>query len=149
MSSTYARYQGPSSLPADYGILSRLTNESSTESQPTNTVTRRRESFPASHYHKCLNPTIGIYPRVDSHSETSRHLIHPPTETSPLLNTPPMPDNVSVDNPSAVTMMWEELTVLTRYAIPVFGYVSQFIFHQSGPIETIFTALISLSTLSS
>ena len=131
MSSTYAHYQGPSSLPSDYAILSRLgTNyESSTpESQPANTVqitrrVNRRESLPV----LPLNPTIGVYPCVEPHSEASQRLT-PPTETSPLLNHSPVPRieentdyNASADNTSTVNMLWEELAVLTKYAIPVFG----------------------------
>ena len=138
MSSTYAHYQGPSSLPSDYAILSRLgTNyESSTpESQPANTVqiTRRvtrRESFPVSHYYRPHNPTIGAYPSVEPHSEALLHATPSSTETSPLLNHPPVPRieenidyNASADNTSTVNMLWEELAVLTKYAIPVFGYV--------------------------
>ena len=145
MSSTYAHYQGPSSLPSDYAILSHLgTNyESSTpESQAANTVqiTRRvtrRESFPVSHYVRPLNPTIGVYPCVEPHSEASQRM-NPPTETSPLLNHPPVPRieenidyNASADNISTVNMLWEELAVLTKYAIPVFGYTPSFIFHES------------------
>ena len=143
MSSTYAHYQGPSSLPSDYAILSRLnTNSNESESDTANPVqiTRhvtRRESFPVSHYYRPLNPTVGAYPRVDSHSEASQHLLHAPTETSSLLNHPPVPrieeniDNTSADNASTVTVFWEELVVLTKYAMPVFAYVSSFIFYQS------------------
>ena len=92
------------------------------ESHPENTVeVSRRESSPVSHYNRPLNPTIGEYP----HSEVSQHL---PTETSPLLDHPPVPPieenidyNASSDSTSTVNMFWEELAVLTKYAIPVFG----------------------------
>ena len=92
------------------------------ESHPENTVEiSRRESSPVSHYNRPLNPTIGVYP----HSEASQHL---PTETSPLLDQPPVPPieeniayNASADSTSTVNMFWEELAVLTKYAIPVFG----------------------------
>jgi multidrug resistance protein, MATE family len=138
MSSTYAHYQGPSSLPSDYAILSRLNTDSNeAESDLANTVqTRhvtRRESFPVSHYYRPLNPTIGTYPRVDSHSEASQHLLHAPTETTSLLNHPPVPrieeniDTTSADNVSTLTVFWEELVVLTKYTMPVFGYTSSFI----------------------
>ena len=141
MSSTYAHYQGPSSLPSDYAILSRLSSnyESRTpESHPENTVeiTRRvtrRESFPK-YYNRPLNPTIGVYP----HTEASHNLTPSPTETSPLLDHPSVPRieenidyNASADNTSAVNMFWEELAVLTKYAIPVFGYAPLFIFHKN------------------
>ena len=137
MSSTIAHHQGSSSLPSDYAIISRLNtyHESSTpESQSENTVQiTRRESFPASvvHYYRPPNPTIGVYPCVDSvepHSEASQHLTSSSTETSPLLNHPTVPRieenidyNVS-DKTSTVNMFWEELAVLTKYAIPNFGY---------------------------
>jgi multidrug resistance protein, MATE family len=135
MSSTYAHYQGPSSLPSDYAILSRLNTDHEPESQPEqiNRRVSRRESFPASHYYRPLNPTIGIYPCLDSHSKASQHA---PTETSPLLDHPPVPrieeniHNASADNPSTATMFWEELAVLTKYAMPVFGYAPRFNFHE-------------------
>jgi MATE family multidrug resistance protein len=119
MSSTYAHYQGPSSLPSDYAIRSLSTNHESSayESQLQNTVqiTRRESS-----YHRPLHPTIGVYP----HREAQQ-----PTETSALLDHPPIEqNNVSADNTSAVNMFWEELAVLTKYAIPVFGYAPSFIF---------------------
>ena len=137
MSSMYAHYQGPSSLPSDYASLSRLSPnyESRTpESHPENTQqissrrVTRRESFPVSHYNRPLNPTIGVYP----HSEPPQHL---PTESSPLLVLPPVPRieenrdcNAPAENTSTVNMFWEELAVLTKYAIPVFGYVPSFLY---------------------
>jgi multidrug resistance protein, MATE family len=142
MSSTYAHYQGPSSLPSDYATLSRLSSnyESRTpESHPENTLqisrrVTRRESFPVSQYNRPLNPTIGVYP----HSEASQHL---PTETSPLLDHPPVLPvprieenrdyNASAENTSTVNMFRGELAVLTKSAIPVFGYAPSFIFHVS------------------
>ena len=137
MSSTYAHYQGPSSLPSDYTILSRLSTsyESSTpEFQPENTVQiKRRKSFPASlsHYYRPLNP---VYP----HNEASQHLAPSPTEASALLNHPPVQrieQNIdyyaSADDTSTVNMFWEELAVLTKFAVPNFGYAPLFIFNQS------------------
>ena len=136
MSSTNAHC--PSSLPSesDYATLSPLISnyESRTsDSHPENTVqisqrATRRESFPVSRYDGPLSPTIGVYPR----SETSQHL---PTESSPLLDHPPasVPQienidyNASAENTSNVNMFWEELSVLTKYAIPVFGYAQSFI----------------------
>ena len=143
MSSTYAHYQGPSSLPSDYAILSHLSTSyeaSPSESQPANTVQiTRPEGLPVSqYYNRPLNPTIGVYPCVEPHSEVEQHLTPQPTETSPLLNHPPVSRieenidyNASADNTSTVNMFWEELAVLTKYAIPVFGYAPSFIFHQS------------------
>ena len=134
MSSTYAHYQGPSSLPSDYAILSRLSTnyESSTpEAQPENSlqIPRRRGSFPEERYYRPLNPTIGVYPRVDPHGGTPQHLAHSPTETSPLLNNLPVPrieenrdGDTFADKASKLTMFQEELAILTKYALPVFGY---------------------------
>ena len=137
MSSTYAHYQGPSSLPSDYAILSRP----NTSYQPTtilephseNTLQisrriTRRESLPVEHYYKPLNPTIGVYPRVDLHSEALQHMTRSPTETSPLLPVPRIEENIDcnasrfADNAPKLTMFWEELTILTKNALPVFGY---------------------------
>ena len=90
----------------------------------------RRESFPVSRYDRPLNPTTGVYLR----SEVSQHL---PTETSPLLDHPLVPQiengdySVSAENTSNVNMSWEQLSVLTKYAIPVFGYAPSFIFGYS------------------
>ena len=111
----------------------------------------RRESFPA-----------GIYPCADSvkpHSEASQHspVTPSPTETSLLLNHQCVPRieentdyNAFADNTSTVNMFWEELSVLTKYAIPNFGY-APFFFHEILPIQIFFhvTALVSLSILSS
>lgn len=169
MSSTYAHYQGPSSLPSDYAIVARLGTHFESnipEPQPTNTLQvphpiTRRESFPSEHYYRPLNPTIGVYPRVDPHSEASRHLAHQPTETTPLLNNPPVPrieENIdcdaSADNASNVTMFWEELAILTKYAFPVFGYAPSFIppwklTYQKWFAELIFLSILSLWCLSS
>ena len=133
-------YQLPSSLPSNYPTLSRLSSnyESRTsECHPKNTVQisrrfTRRESFPVSHYDRPLNPTIGVYPRQ----------LHFPTETCPLLDHPPGSQiengdyNACAENTSKVNMFWEELAVLTKYAIPVFGYalLTSFIFYESYPI---------------
>ena len=108
----------------------------SPESQPENSIqisrrVTRRESFPASHYSGPLNPTIGVYP----HNEPlPKHL---PTETSPLIDHPlaPVPPieenrdyNASAHNTSTIDLFWEELAVLTKYTIPVFGYAPSFLF---------------------
>lgn len=73
----------------------------------------------------------------------SQHLqlIPAPTETSPLLNHPPVPQieenivNNSTDDASTVTMFWEELTVLFKYTIPVYGYAPSFIFMKVDPAK--------------
>jgi multidrug resistance protein, MATE family len=131
MSSTNPHYQGPSSLPSDHSLSTNYESSIPESQLLENTVTRRK-SFPASVSHS-LNPTIGVYP----HSEAPQHSAPSPTETSPLLNHPPVPRieqnidyNASADNISAVNMFWEELAVLTKYTIPVFGYAPSFIFHE-------------------
>ncbi|TFK41570.1 MATE efflux family protein [Crucibulum laeve] len=139
MSSTYAHYQGPASLPSDYAILSRYAGhpdgdeseqeaflESDTEPLDDNaehSATSRRRSFPASAYLRPPNPTMG---RRDSVSVTfNAGPIH--TEVTPLLN-PPVPrieEDIDrdplYDNGTKMSMFWEELRILTRYALPVFG----------------------------
>jgi hypothetical protein len=142
MSSTYAHYQGPASLPSDYAILSRFSSVNE-DFEPTDELregipsgtdprpVRRRESLPVSPYFRPRNPTVpvvGVYPQGDSKAST------PPTENTPLLS-PPVPRieeeidrNVSADNGTSMAMFWEELRILTKYALPVFGYVHFFIF---------------------
>ena len=107
------------SLPSDYPISCPSTNhESSTlEAQPENSSQiPRPESFPAECYYRPLNPAIGVVY---------------PTETSPLLNNLPVPrieenrdgdTSGSADKASKLTMFQEELAILTKYALPVFGY---------------------------
>ena len=141
MSSTYAHYQGSSSIPSD---LSHLPEHTSVpESQPENTpwAPRQRESSPTGHFYRPHNPTTGSYPYVDPHSEASRHLTHPPTEATPLLSNPPVPrieenidTNTSTNASSNITMFWEELTILTKYVLPVFGYAHSIILHESWPM---------------
>jgi len=143
MSSTYAHYQGPASLPSDYAILSRFssahedfepTDELIRDELPSGTdprPVRRRQSFSVSPYFRPLNPTapvVGVYPQRDSKAST------PPTENTPLLS-PPVPRieeeidrNVSADNGTSMAMFWEELRILTKYALPVFGCVHFVIF---------------------
>ncbi|KAH9477940.1 putative transporter C4B3.13 [Psilocybe cubensis] len=151
MSSTYAHYQGPSSLPTDYAIVSSLNNRhrihddddqndngdelSRTvvpDSVLTPSPTQRRPSFRASgpYYSQNTrprNPTIGSYPRDDSESSSSAL----PDESTPLLlggANPPIPRveesidrNPLADDESAMKMFWEELWILLKYATPVFG----------------------------
>ena len=105
MSSTYAHYQGSYSIPSD---LSHLPEHTSVpESQPEN-------------------------------SEASRRLTHPPTEATPLLSNPPVPrieenidSNTFTNAASNINMFWEELTILTKYVLPVFGYAHSIILHES------------------
>jgi len=157
MSSTYAHYQGPASLPSDYAILSRY----STGSQPeldtaiqsedegsnsenasdyitSRSTSPRRSSFPAT-YLRPPNPTM------DGRRSSTRYSIpkNPsldPTETSPLLSplVPRIEENIlqtdTENDLSKMAMFWQELRILMRYAWPVFGSVLTFhlpIIHRS------------------
>ena len=137
MSSTYAHYQQPSSLPADYAILSRLNSyqepESESEDECSGLLTpRRRESFPAAEYYRPHNPTLGHYPThgVDGARRLDNASFGLPSETTPLLSNPPVPrieENIDrdpfADNESKLSMFWEEMRILTKYAFPIFGYL--------------------------
>ncbi|KAF5336420.1 hypothetical protein D9611_006482 [Ephemerocybe angulata] len=146
MSSTYAHYQGPSSLPSDYALLSRVAgnhngeNESLSESDdshdtdgtvtPTKATTsseaavRRRESFPERSFYRPTNPTIGVYPEPEQHNASvlSEHtpLLAPPPPTVPRIEEE-IDRDPAHDNDSKMAMFWDELPILTKYALPVFG----------------------------
>jgi len=130
MSSTYAHYQQPSSLPADYAILSRLNSHQEPESVEEEegssglSTPRRRESFPQADYYRPHNPTRAVdhTRRVDNASFAL------PSETTPLLSNPPVPrieENIdrhpSADSESKISMFWEEMLILAKYAFPIFG----------------------------
>lgn len=140
MSSTYVHYQGPSSLPSDYAILSAFNsrnNLSDSESDPDSDTdihppqARRRlthrKSFPNAY------PTVGSYPSQElsdvSGQISNGRLAIIPSETTPLLSNPPVPcieeptDDCGAENRSDLLMLWEEMLILTRYSLPVFGYV--------------------------
>jgi MATE family multidrug resistance protein len=144
MSSTYAHYQQPSSLPADYAILSRLNShnepsisESDLDDEDSTRSTgksirrvSRRESFPAAGYYRPLKPTLGKYPTDggDGARRLDNASFGLPSETTPLLNNPPFPrieesidHDPSSDDESKVSMFWEEMRILTKYSFPVFG----------------------------
>lgn len=136
MSSTYAHYQGPASLPSDYAILSRyaapdsVSEDESEDERPMRETggstprIPRRTSFPSS-YLRPRNPTMGPLPQ----NHPSSSLGSDTTETTPLL-APLVPrieeevDENDDSNETALKMFWEELRILTRYALPVFGSVS-------------------------
>lgn len=141
MESTYPHYHVPASLPSDYALLSRYTQASRTRNEinenegqsdseddestlegPSDRVPfngTRRTSLPAS-YRRPTKPTIGI------------HMAPPslrPNEVTPLLN-PPFPRIVehversdSDPDESRMKMFWEELRIITKYTLPVFGFV--------------------------
>jgi hypothetical protein len=104
MSSTYAHYQEPSSLPSDYAILSALNNGSESDSESVSdtdtiihpVVGRRlmhRKSLPHGYYYRPAHPTIGLYPRQELSGSSGQHSnrLGTPSETSPLLSNPPVP----------------------------------------------------------
>lgn len=129
----------PSSLPQDYAILSRFAAPLSGETQeelesssarndqeecdeedallvPRQQV--RRTSFPSS-YILPPQPSMNIIPTAPS--------VLQPTENTPLLAPliPRIRENVDfpIDGhePSTVQMYWEELRILLKYSLPVFG----------------------------
>jgi MATE family multidrug resistance protein len=129
----------PSSLPKDYAILSRFAAPLSGETQeePRASPARndqeeydeedallalrrqvRRTSFPSS-YIVPPQPSMNIIPTAPS--------VLQPTENTPLL-APLMPrirENVDFPcdghDPSTAQMYWEELRILLKYSLPVFG----------------------------
>jgi len=146
---TYVHYSTPSSLPSDYALLSRYAaahdvndpddhredalsddessgNHSNSLAVPSRSeyqVSRRR-SFPTS-YIAPFKPTMG--PLSDS-SGFRYGPAHPAvSETTPLL-APLVPRieeevdrNDANDNERSVNMLKEELAILTKYTLPVFG----------------------------
>ncbi|KAF8656526.1 hypothetical protein AX16_002490 [Volvariella volvacea WC 439] len=142
MSSTYAHYQGPASLPRDYAVLSQFADReaehveetSAIEEQPfedehprhlirrlSTTSHGQRLSFPAP-YIESQNPSLDPY---GLRRKPSVNI----DETTPLLN-PPVPrieeapeaegePESSAENP--IKMFWEEFRILGKYAFPVFG----------------------------
>ncbi|KAG5634975.1 hypothetical protein H0H81_000164 [Sphagnurus paluster] len=152
-----AHYQGPASLPSDYALLSRyaghhsdteqpiqLESDDELDEQPTPTTSIARTSVPT--------------PR---HSSFSHHFNNIPmpgpvaSENTPLLN-PPVP---RIDEPvedarqNVIRIFWEELRILTRYALPVFGtHILEFSLTMAsvisiGHLSTTALAAISLGTM--
>ena len=153
MSFTYPHYSAPSSLPSDYAILSRYAAANGIEEEqndpennqgessamasendllspnavpiPGQHGVKRRSSFPTS-YVTPFNPTTGPLPdksgfRSGPHSASAN-------ENTPLL-APLVPrieeevDDVDPNSESSANLLWEEMRILTKYTIPVFGYV--------------------------
>ncbi|KAF9525724.1 MATE efflux family protein [Crepidotus variabilis] len=143
MSSTYAHYQGPSSLPSDYAIISALNAnrgdlvddderdaDSLSDSEVTHLPgqtrqrkTRRSSQTANGYYYRPTNPTIGVRNDMPSFNRAV-------SETTPLLSNPPVPrieeeadaSTVSSDHPvSPLKIFFDELCILVRYAFPIFG----------------------------
>jgi multidrug resistance protein, MATE family len=151
MSSTLPHYQGPASLPSDYALLSRYagnhpeeqdnriesddeltdTDSEYTPQRPNSTSILRRASAPAP---PRLRPQHSIG-AMTSHPHHFSHIPIPgpiPSETTPLLN-PPVPridESIerTSENGSKMLIFWEELRILTRYALPVFASVPACLF---------------------
>ncbi|KAF8150627.1 mate-domain-containing protein [Crassisporium funariophilum] len=104
----------------------------------------RRDSFSSETHHRPRNPTMGTYPRpemVESTRQMKQVSALPTTECTPLLASnahslpppPPPPRSGAYDSnecqdrashatsEAAMKMFWEELPILTRYALPMFG----------------------------
>jgi hypothetical protein len=150
MSSTLAHYQGPASLPSDYALLLRyagnhveeqdnrmesgdeFTDNEYAPQRPSSTSILRRASAPSP---SRLRPqhSIGGMP---SHPHHFSHIPIPgpiPSENTPLLN-PPVPRideslERTTDDGSKILIFWEELRILTRYALPVFAFVLPRLFY--------------------
>ncbi|KAG6825998.1 hypothetical protein H0H87_008231 [Tephrocybe sp. NHM501043] len=146
-----AHYQGPASLPSDYALLSRFAGahdqpEHSDAEESDGTATPRPK-----------HPTI---PPPHSHGQSLTIPIPGPiaNENTPLLN-PPVPridepvDHSLSANPNAMTVFWEELRILTRYALPVFGtHILEFSLIMAsvvsiGHLSTTALAAISLGSM--
>ncbi|KAL0958292.1 hypothetical protein HGRIS_000439 [Hohenbuehelia grisea] len=137
MSSTFAHYQGPASLPSDYAIVSRYAaahpnhvededviesddeNDSFSSEHHSGARSPRRQSFPAEYYLR--RPTIMVGDAPAMHGRQSSHM----SEHTPLLPAPDVPRMVEPHDPhpqhTSMNIFWEELNVLTRYALPVYG----------------------------
>ncbi|KAH8083292.1 MATE efflux family protein [Cristinia sonorae] len=151
MSFTYVHYSAPSSLPSDYALLSRYaaahdlnsdTLDEQDEQMPsdgpsthpdddvlnTNAVAipgrhnlARRSSFPTI-YVTPFNPTTtGPLPDKSGYRSGPTK----PTENTPLLGplVPRIEEEVDgADNSEhASSMLWEEIRILGKYTLPVFG----------------------------
>jgi len=136
MSSTFLHYGTPASLPSDYAILTRyaasqhngaLQVNERPESEDDNLggqehtrpCSPRRRSLPSS-YFRSRSITIGA-PIV----KNSLSVIQ--TEITPLLRGSTVPviqesvGRTDGHEETTMAMFWEELYVLTRYTVPVFG----------------------------
>ncbi|KAG6915212.1 hypothetical protein DXG01_012683 [Tephrocybe rancida] len=138
-----AHYQGPASLPSDYALLSRFAgihSEDEDDEAQNGTATPRPQHpiIPA----KYTIPMPGPIPN----------------ENTPLLN-PPVPrideaiDHAPSANQTAMVVFWEELRILTRYALPVFGtHILEFSLIMAsvvsiGHLSTTALAAISLGSM--
>ncbi|EIN09142.1 MATE efflux family protein [Punctularia strigosozonata HHB-11173 SS5] len=131
MSSTYVHYGTPSSLPSDYAVLAQYAaarsnanqepdedNDHDNETGETQTLLAqqsRRTSFPGGY----LRP-----PKMSLGSAPEGILPNAVNETSPLI--PRIPEEVdeaevNVSQPVPVHALAEEIKILAKYTLPVFG----------------------------
>jgi MATE family multidrug resistance protein len=144
MSSTYAHYQIPASLPSDnYAIISRYgpavddqddddNDESPTTGGPES-PTARRKSFPAAYSGgRPLHPTIGVAPSTAAivaqcNTETTPllgvHESSPPIayDSSPALNSHDTNASSSDETADFWSLFCLELPLLAKFSLPVFG----------------------------
>ncbi|KAG6837457.1 hypothetical protein H0H93_009000 [Arthromyces matolae] len=123
-------YQGPSSLPSDYALLSRFAGHHP-EEQPEQ-----------------VEPVISPRPKHPTIANNSIPIAAPlANENTPLIN-PPVPriDESFDDDDRPVHAFWEELRILTRYALPVFGLIMASVI-SIGHISTTALAAISLGSM--
>lgn len=134
MSSTYAHYQGPSSIPSDYAIVSQMnarqsgTNINDHDDHDDETLAPQRR--PA---HPTLAPSTYYPEPMSPASSSSSVTAEAPvliSERTPLLSNPPVPrieepvDRLDGDESgTAMAIFKEELAILTKYSLPVFGCV--------------------------
>ncbi|OCH87072.1 MATE efflux family protein [Obba rivulosa] len=148
MSYTYSHYATPSSLPSDYALLSRYAgahdmnpteqdNEvlpdrgassglqlDDSDAQHISHTKMRRKSLPTS-YVTPSNTTAASLP--DNSGYRTVPMASSATENTPLL-APPIPRieeevdaQYAVEPERLAPMRWEELKILTKYTLPVFG----------------------------
>ncbi|KAF5361082.1 hypothetical protein D9756_004872 [Leucocoprinus leucothites] len=137
MDSTSAQHrQGPSSLPSDYALVSRYAQyndisvaEESVEDNSLETPPSGYTGMPISsstHRRPSHTSTFTINNSVPETLSMKNALA---SETTPLLTPmPPMPRieepidrDPSLDDENRIQMLREELPILARYALPVFG----------------------------
>lgn len=125
---SYAPHFTPASLPSDYATLSRYSTALSdsqdrtgsdededslgTDGERARPRTPRRLSFPTP-YIRPPQPSMGPGSAGGGVA----------LETTPLL-VPRINEELDGDNDNnPMTMFWEELRILTRYTLPVYGFV--------------------------
>ncbi|KAF8067575.1 hypothetical protein FPV67DRAFT_1401306, partial [Lyophyllum atratum] len=127
-----AHYQGPASLPSDYALLSRYAGNRPEPGEQDRIEEADQEGYTRA---TSINGSPTISPRPRPMNPTMSHPNHftdipmpgpAASENTPLLN-PPVPRidesarEQTSDNDKPLHIFWDELRILTRYALPVFG----------------------------